>query len=108
MVDGRYRVPCIFISLLHASSRSSASSSSASSTSSNSTSSNRSGPIILLHDCIVNLNNSDRHRNQYASVNTLLDIIDTTADRLCVYQRKPTTTDQMIYDMWMKYQDEIG
>jgi hypothetical protein len=104
MVDGRYRVPCVFISLLHASSRSSIA---ASASSSLSTSNNSSGPIILLHDCIVNLNNSKRHRKQYASVNTLLDMIDTTADKLCVYQRKSTTTDQMIYDMWMKYQDEI-
>jgi hypothetical protein len=125
MIDGRYRLPCILISLLHASSRSSRSSSSSSSSSVSSANSsasltstsnnNSSGPIILLHDCLVNQNNSKiyystqhlRIRKHYEYVNTILDMIDTTADTLCVYQRKSTTTDQMIYDMWMKYQDEI-
>ena len=131
MIDGRYRLPCILISLLHASSRSSRSSRSSSSSSVSSanssasltstsasltsTSNNSSGPIILLHDCLVNQNNSKiyystqhlRIRKHYEYVNTILDMIDTTADTLCVYQRKSTTTDQMIYDMWMKYQDEI-
>jgi hypothetical protein len=107
MVDGRYRLPCVLISLLHASS-----SSGSSSTTNNNN--NNNGPIVLLHDCFVQNSQeySDRaanheHRKHYQYLNTILDQVDNNADTLCVYQRKPTTTDQMIYDMWMQYQDKM-
>ena len=132
MIDGRYRVACVLISLLHAassgtsssssasaSSRSSAllsTSSSSSSNSGSSTTAHHVGPIVLLHDCLVQNSTrisrnsriaNDPQRSHFQSLNSILDQIDSTADSLCVYQRKPTTTDQMIYDMWMQYQDVV-
>ena len=131
MIDGRYRLPCVLISLLHAassrtsssnsasaSSRSStllntSSSSSSSSNSGSSTTTHHVGPIVLLHDCSVQDSTgysrtaNDPQRRHFQFLNSILDQIDSTADSLCVYQRKPTTTDQMIYDMWMQYQDVV-
>ena len=123
MVDGRYRFPCVLISLLHAASSGTSSSSSASapsrssallSNSGSSTTTHHVGPIVLLHDCLVQNSTGssfkvahDPKRGHYQILNSILDHVDTTADTLCVYQRKPTTTDQMIYDMWMQYQDNI-
>ena len=122
MVDGRYRFPCVLISLLHAASSGTSSSSSASapsrssallSNSGSSTTTHHVGPIVLLHDCLVqnstgsSFKAANPQRGHYQILNSILDHVDTTADTLCVYQRKPTTTDQMIYDMWMQYQDNI-
>ena len=123
MVDGRYRFPCVLISLLHAASSGTSSSSSASapsrssallSNSGSSTTTHHVGPIVLLHDCLVQNSTGssfkvahDPKRGHYQILNSILDHVDTTADTLCVYQRKPTTTDQMIYDMWMQYQDVV-
>ena len=123
MIDGRYRLPCVLISLLHAASSGTSSSSSASapsrssallSNSGSSTTTHHVGPIVLLHDCLVQNSTGssfkvahDPKRGHYQILNSILDHVDTTADTLCVYQRKPTTTDQMIYDMWMQYQDNI-
>ncbi|OEU19541.1 hypothetical protein FRACYDRAFT_268043 [Fragilariopsis cylindrus CCMP1102] len=67
---------------------------------------------MLLHDCLVQNSTKTakgyKGRSHYKLLNSILDQIDTTTDTLCVYQRKPTTTDQMIYDMWMQYQDNIN
>ena len=122
MIDGRYRLPCVLISLLHAASSGMSSSSSpssallttssSSSSSVSSTTTHSAGPIMLLHDCLVQNSTKTakgyKSRSHYKLLNSILDQIDATTDTLCVYQRKPTTTDQMIYDMWMQYQDNIN
>jgi hypothetical protein len=87
MVDGRFRIPCVLASFLHASSRSA-----------NTEPTTRT--VVLLHD---------RHREYYHVVDDLFEIECLEAEqRLCALRRKPTTTDQDLLRAWQKYHTNIG
>jgi hypothetical protein len=81
MVDGRYRTGCLLLSFLHASS--SAAPTTATSTTTPTT--------VLVHDC---------HRQSYHVADHLLQLVKFDGVNLCAYQRKKTTTDQQLYDLW--------
>ena len=95
MSDGRWRIPCMMVSFLHASARGA----------------DPADTIVLLHDCFIpehwdsskigmnfpkNLNN----RPDYHSADHLVDLVRHSGNRLCAYQRKPATTDMDLYEFW--------
>jgi hypothetical protein len=95
MADGRWRVPCMIVSFLHASSRGA-------------------DPLhttVLLHDCFREEHWNKKegpfpkkldNRPNYRSADHLLDLIDHSGNRLCVYQRKPETTDTQLLEFWQE------
>jgi hypothetical protein len=96
MADGRWRVPCMIVSFLHASARGA----------------NPDDTIVLLHDCFRkerwNAKAEGRfpshldNRPNLRSADHILDLIQHSGNRLCVYKRKPQTTDQQLYDFWQQ------
>ena len=89
MVDGRWRVPCLLASFLHASARGALP-----------------GNVhVLLHDC--ELPGSTRGRIEYHRANHLLQMVAHSGNKLCVYQRRPETTDQQLQELWHEYRDQI-
>lgn len=101
MADGRWRVPCMIVSFLHASTRGG----------------DPSKTIVLLHDCFrkehwdAKQGDFPKHldnRPEYTSADHLLDLVQHSGSRLCVYQRKPDTTDEQLYEFWMANHDVIG
>lgn len=76
MVDGRWRIACVLLSFLHASSRG--------------------APLnhttVLLHDCF---------RKEYGQLQRLLEKIDGTR-MLCVWKRKPNISDSEILAMYLE------
>jgi hypothetical protein len=98
MVDGRYRVPCVLLSFLHASARGA----------------NHDDTIlVLMHDCNQpgysppNLERINGKR-AYTVNDDILDLVDHSRDRLCVYKRKKTTTDEMLLERYEKYKYEVN
>jgi hypothetical protein len=99
MVDGRWRVPCVIASFLHASSRGA----------------DHQQTIVLLHDCFIkeHWNNGtgvipkNLDRPTYRSLDDLLDLVDHSENRLCVYKRKPGTTNAQLYDFWELHYDAL-
>ena len=96
MVDGRWRLPCMIVSFLHASARGG----------------DPRKTLVLLHDCVVrelwNPDNSGKKLNEklvrpaYKLADHLLDRIDHSGNYLCVYKRKPETTDAQLLEFWEK------
>jgi hypothetical protein len=93
MIDGRWRIPCMVASFLHASARGA----------------NPQHTIALLHDCFRSehwMNGTEpipKHvnvRSSYQVIDNLLDLVDHSGDRLCVYKRKPETTDEELLQFW--------
>ena len=81
MVDGRWRFACLMASFLHASAR------------------QGKAPTVLVHDC---------QREAYHKADHLLDLEitgdpDKRTERLCVYHRKPETTDQQLLELWQEH-----
>jgi hypothetical protein len=89
MVDGRWRMACLMLTFLHASARGADSSQT----------------IVLLHDCLI-APDIDR-REEYLKAEHLLDLVRHSGDRLCVYQRKPATTDEELYAIWLQNFDVV-
>ena len=99
MVDGRFRVPCMIASFLHASARGA----------------NPNNTIVLLHDCF----RAEYYKNGkepipdgmlrtiYAKADHLVEVHDHSGDRLCVYKRKPQTTDDELLQFWQENYDMI-
>eukprot|EP00522_Entomoneis_paludosa_P017948 CAMPEP_0172441414 /NCGR_PEP_ID=MMETSP1065-20121228/1970_1 /TAXON_ID=265537 /ORGANISM="Amphiprora paludosa, Strain CCMP125" /LENGTH=329 /DNA_ID=CAMNT_0013190777 /DNA_START=136 /DNA_END=1125 /DNA_ORIENTATION=- len=83
LVDGRWRVPCMFVSFLHASARGA----------------NHQDTTVVLHDC---------HRDYYHHDETdpLFEIYHVPESKLCVYKRRPDTSNAMLVSMWSKYMDK--
>lgn len=77
MVDGRMRLACMMASFLHASSRGAPTDQT----------------IVLIHDCV-------EKRVKYKAADHLLDLVHHSGDRLCAYQRKPSTTDEDLLKVW--------
>jgi len=86
MVDGRWRVPCALTSFLHASARGA----------------DLTKTTVLVHDCKHKVE-VKKYRGVYDNLDTLFDLVDHSGDRLCVYQRKSTTTDEDIVDLWESF-----
>jgi hypothetical protein len=91
MVDGRWRLACLLLSFLHASARGA----------------DHSQTTVLLHDCIQKHRTPSLKRQQYLKADHLLDLVRHSGDKLCVYRRKPTTTDEELYDLWLQNFDEV-
>ena len=96
MSDGRWRIPCMMVSFLHASARGA----------------DPAQTTVLLHDCFIpehwdsrkngmNFPKYLNNRPDYHSADHLVDLVRHSGNRLCVYQRKPTTTDQDLYEFWL-------
>jgi hypothetical protein len=91
MVDGRWRVPCMIVSFLHASARGA----------------DPQSTTVLLHDCFIKEQwkggipfPKQMLRPSYRSADHLLDLVDHSQNRLCVYKRKPNTTDAHLLEYW--------
>jgi hypothetical protein len=87
MVDGRWRLPCLLLSFLHAHARGA----------------DPSQTTVLLHDCVKkHLRHKEKERSHYLKVDELLDLVKHSGDKLCAYRRKPATTDEELYDLWLQ------
>ena len=95
MSDGRWRIPAMMVSFLHASARGA----------------DPADTIVLLHDCFIpehwdsskigmNFPQKINNRPDYHSADHLVDLVRHSGNRLCVYQRKPATTDMDLYEFW--------
>ena len=92
MVDGRWRLALLVLSFLHAASRGA----------------DRSHTTVLLHDCWQSGHTAEhRKRAQlrpvYQSADSLLDLVQHSKGLLCVYKRKPTTTDEQLMALWQQH-----
>ena len=88
-VDGRYRVACMMLAFLHASARGA----------------QKDATIVLLHDCYHKERsgsnyNETYHRVIYDKASHLLELVDHSGYRLCVYKRKSDTTDEQLLEIW--------
>jgi hypothetical protein len=86
MVDGRWRLSCLLLSFLHAHARGA----------------DPSYTTVLLHDCIEKHRTPPKHRLHYLKADHLLDLVKHSGDKLCAYRRKPTTSDEELYDLWLE------
>jgi hypothetical protein len=86
MVDGRFRVGCLIMSFLHASSIPMPSSDVV-------TTHYHipSSPTVLVHDC---------RRQSYRVADHLLDLVEYSGKNLCAYKRRNGTTDEQLYAVW--------
>jgi hypothetical protein len=104
MVDGRWRFPCMLASFLHASSRGA----------------DPTKTTVLLHDCTDELlfkpvsgsggqqsAKSPPIRKEYRWADHLLDMVDHSGALLCVYKRKPETTDAQLLELWEQHFDLV-
>ena len=81
MIDGRWRFGCLLASFLHASSRGLSPGS----------------PTVMVHDC--------DQRERYHRADHLLKLKVNGNDpgqKLCIYKRKPETTDEQLLELWME------
>jgi hypothetical protein len=92
MVDGRWRLPCLLLSFLHASAKGG----------------DPAATIVLLHDCLPPSQPVVGDRVVYRQADTLLDLVRHSGELLCAYQRKPTTTDADLWNLWQQYRDDIA
>ena len=92
MVDGRWRVPIVALSFLHASARGA----------------NHNHTQVLLHDCYGNETLTDRDMKafqpkrmiKYEKLQGLFKIVNHSRSMLCVFKRKETTTNNDILMFW--------
>jgi hypothetical protein len=96
LVDGRYRVACVLAAFLHAGSHANA--------------------TVLLHDCFppgyVAIDEIEQiqidARRFYHIVDSLLDLIEHSGSKICVYRRKSTTTNEQLYQLWRAYASDLS
>lgn len=88
MVDGRWRLPIMIACFLHASDRGAL----------------QSDTTVLLHDCGRTHTSG---RPGYKRADHLLDLVKHSGGHLCVYKRKPATTDEQLTEFWHKVKDEL-
>lgn len=100
MVDGRWRMPCLLASFLHASARGAAV------TGDHYGGNSQPKTTVLLHDCEPP-STMERGRKEYKVADHLLDLVAHSGNKLCVYQRKPDTTDQQLQELWHQHMDQI-
>jgi len=96
MVDGRWRVACVLLSFLHASARGA----------------KPEETTVLMHDCIKP-GTSPNHltvfyeRRKYYVNDDILELVDHSGVKLCVYKRKQNTTDDMLLERYELYKNRI-
>lgn len=91
MVDGRWRLACALISFLHA----------------NATGGDPTRTVVLIHDCPRDRHKTKDDRPEYRNADDLLDMKKHSGERLCVYQRKHTTSDKDLYERWLEVRNVI-
>jgi hypothetical protein len=98
MVDGRWRLPCLLLSFLHASARGA----------------KPEDTIVLLHDCIKKehtvsegMMGDRRIRPEYARADHLLLLEAHSGNKLCVYKRRQETTDAQLFELWEQQYTEV-
>jgi len=87
MVDGRWRLPCMLASFLHASARGAS----------------KEDTTVLIHDCQLG---NTQGRKQYKRADHLLRMVSHSGNALCVYKRKKETTDAQLRETWEQYMNE--
>ena len=100
MVDGRWRAPCVYASFLHASAMGAP----------------HKQTKVLLHDCKHNGNTHhgasvmgfQKFRRSYAEVTQVLDLVDHSGSKLCVFQRKHNTTDEQLLRIWQEWKNDVN
>jgi hypothetical protein len=98
MVDGRFRFPCVLASFLHASARGAPAEST----------------TVLLHDCGPTPatqpqgGNQKEKRKNYHEGDDLLDIVEHSGQKLCVFKRKPSTMDNDLLDRWLQFKLDVN
>lgn len=94
MVDGRYRLSCTVLAVLHARARGAA----------------PNETTVLLHDCPVDSATKkylfQNHRHSYHRIAELFDLVDHSGNKLCVLQRKSNTTDDDLLQIWNQFHTE--
>lgn len=91
MVDGRFRLPCALASFLHASARGG----------------DKLQTTVLIHDCDPRAGGPIK-RDIYKAADGLLEMVNHSGTRLCVYKRKPETTDEQIAELWLKHANNLS
>lgn len=86
MVDGRFRLPCALAAFLHASARGG----------------DKLQTTVLIHDCDAQ-EGGPIGRDIYKAADSLLAMVNHSGQRLCVYKRKPETTDAQIAALWFQH-----
>lgn len=81
MVDGRWRMGCLLASFLHASARGA----------------KWNDTTVLLHDC---KEGGAGERKLYNKADHILNMTHHSGGKLCVYKRKPETSDQHLWEVW--------
>ncbi|KAL7569789.1 hypothetical protein ACA910_005731 [Epithemia clementina (nom. ined.)] len=98
MVDGRWRQACLLASFLHASHHLrktfTATAASPITSAASATTQQHKPTIVLMHDC---------ERDIYHRADKLLNHYRAPGGKLCVYQRKPETTDAQLVELWMEF-----
>ena len=89
MVDGRWRMACALASFLHASARGAP----------------HEQTTVLIHDCPPDALTG---RKSLRSNDHLLQMVDHSGDRLCVFKRRPETADQQLVEAWHIAADNRG
>lgn len=96
MVDGRWRVACSLASFLHASARGA----------------RHSGTIVLIHDCFQPkqpppvLERKAEGRNYHVN-DDILELVEHSQARLCVYKRKENTTDDLLLERYHEHRHDF-
>jgi hypothetical protein len=92
LVDGRWRLPSLVASFLHASARGAP----------------HHHTIGLLHDCRPRGPKYEDDRPKYKLADHLLEVVDHSGSRLCVYKRRAETTDKQLVEIWHKYMNQVA
>lgn len=89
MVDGRWRLACLLLSFLHASARGAP----------------HETTTVLIHDCYQEGYSppDSQDRPVYRLADHLLNLVDHSRNKLCVYKRRSNTTDEQLFDLWEQY-----
>ena len=88
MVDGRWRLPVLLACFLHASARGA----------------NPAHTMGLIHDCNPT---SQGGRTSYKRADHLLELVQHSGTLLCVYKRKPETTNEQLQELWHQYMNQV-
>ncbi|CAB9520196.1 expressed unknown protein [Seminavis robusta] len=65
-------------------------------------------PIVLIHDCHRYMAETEWARRVYKEADHLLQLIHHSGAKLCVYQRRNTTTDEQLFQLWLRFAHVVG
>ena len=96
LVDGRWRIGCMLLSFLHAAAL------------------GQQNPQVLLHDCAKSSQDQDPPRAAYHKASDILELVEHSGKtygkrrgRMCVWRRKPKTTNEDIFQRWLLLRHEV-